>query len=61
MYARETAEEGWEAAEVAHLDRLRRHFTPGRGDLCEFCKANLVVEGEDFCRACLDDMEPTAA
>lgn len=27
------------------------------GDLCEICKNDLVVEGEDFCRDCIGEIE----
>lgn len=60
LYRRDSAIENRQYAEQEEADRLRRHFTPGRGDLCELCGNNVVVEGEDFCRGCMDDLEPAA-
>ena len=30
---------------------------PGISDLCAACDDNLVVEGEDMCRSCLDEFQ----
>ena len=42
-------------------DEWLEGYTLKYGDLCELCKQDVVAEGEDFCRSCLDDLKPEAA
>lgn len=44
----------WDAGTENAYEQYVSHT---RGDLCELCGNDLVAEGEDFCRSCIDDLE----